>query len=376
MRICLVQYEGLYPYSIGGPGVVAHNLLKQFDKNGAEVELLLFWDRPPPSHSDLGLSPNIRIHTIRYHRWNFGEGLSKCFTVPGSVIHFNNIGAWPPHTLFPILCRLARRPVILSMHGYTPLELKLNRRHRWPWSWLLDAELRLLLPRVDRVIVFSEYMKELLCRHVARQKIKLLPLGVDLQSYGAARREMVKSDGQVRMVFVGRLATVKGLEFLIKAIGLMRSTFQFHTYIIGVGGIQSRLEALVKDLRLEDKVELCGYLSEEKKLACLKNSDIFVLPSLYEPIPLAILEALAAGLPVIASDVGGIPELVRDGYNGLLVKPGNPPELAAALSKLVDDRELRDRLASNAKPSVGGYDWSCAAKRYLEFYEELSETKN
>lgn len=371
LRISLVQYEILYPYQTGGPGVVAYNLLKEFDKNNVRVNFFMFWNGPLLSSGDLDLSANVKIHAIAYRPMTSLRALVSCLRTFDSIVHFNIVGHMPPHPLLPLLCRILGRTVVCSMHGYSPIEERLNKSHKWPWSWIVDVEFRLLLHTADQLIVFSDYMKTIVSHHVSVSRIRVIPLGVNFRTYAAEKRTLRKSDDPFRIVCVARLVTVKGLETLVKAVGLIQPKANLRAYVVGVGPLRSKLQALIDETGLANKVKLCGFLSDKKKRAYLESSDLFVLPSLYEPIPIAILEALAAGLPVVASNVGGIPELVRPGVNGLLVKPANPHDLAAAVSKLIDDDKLRRRLASNARESVREYDWSVVAKKYLSFYQEL-----
>lgn len=371
MRVSFVQYGALYPFHIGGPGVVAYNLLREFDKNNVRVNFFMFWNAPFLRNADLGLSSNVKIHTIGYRPIPSLRALVNSVRSFDPIVHFNSVGARPPHPLLPLLCRLFGRTVVCSVHGYRPRELRLNKIHKWPWSWIVDAEFRLLLHTADRLIVFSDYMKTLVSHHVPVSRIEVIPLGVNLRAYATQKRTLRESDEAFRIICVARLVAVKGLETLVKAVGLIQPKVNLRTYIVGIGPLRSKLQVLIDETGLANKVKLCGFLPDKKKRAYLENSDLFVLPSLYEPIPIAILEALAAGLPVVASDVGGIPELVRQGVNGLLVKPGMPHDLAAAISKLIDDDKLRRKLASNARESVREYDWPVVAKKYLSFYQEL-----
>jgi glycosyltransferase involved in cell wall biosynthesis len=371
MRVSFVQYGVLYPFHIGGPGVVAYNLLREFDKDDVRVNFFLFWNGPFLENADLGLSPNVKIHVIGYRPIPSVRALVNFLRSFDPIVHFNTVGARPPHPLLPLLCRLFGRTVVCSVHGYRAIELRSNKMHKWPWSWIVNAEFRLLLHTADRLIVFSDYMQTLVSRHVPVNRIEVIPLGVNLRAYAAQKRTLRKSDETFQIICVARLVPVKGLETLVKAMGIVQRKTEVHTYIVGVGPLRSKLQVLIDETGLTDKFKLCGFLPDKKKRAYLENSDLFVLPSLFEPIPIAILEGLAAGLPVVASDVGGIPELVRPGVNGLLVKPGNPHDLAAAISKLIDDDKLRRKLASNARQSVRNYDWSVVAKKYLSFYQEL-----
>jgi glycosyltransferase involved in cell wall biosynthesis len=150
-------------------------------------------------------------------------------------------------------------------------------------------------------------------------------------------------------VYVGRLASQKGLPVALEALA---EVGEGRLLVIGDGPERGALEQLVQKLSLGDRVTLAGSRSREDVLRAFAGARAAVLPSLWENLPHAAVEALAVGTPVIATAVGGVPEVVHDGENGLLVAAGDVHALAAALRRVLDDDELRDRLAAGAKPSV------------------------
>jgi glycosyltransferase involved in cell wall biosynthesis len=256
------------------------------------------------------------------------------------------------------------------VHGYVPFELQLNKTIRPPVSWLVNAEFRLSLHWFDEVVVFSEYMKNLLSRHVPIDRIHVLPLGVNVQDYRQRRRSAHGAD--LKILFLGRMVSVKGIDVLVTAISMLnKNNLRTTTHIVGDGPLLPKIRALIEQLDLADRVKLCGIVTEETKRNLLASFDVLVVPSIYEPIPTVILEAFAAGVPVIASDVGGIPELVRHGFNGFLTKAGDAKDLANAISILAKDARLRRRLALNAMRYVNRHDWSHVVDSYIAFYEQV-----
>lgn len=159
----------------------------------------------------------------------------------------------------------------------------------------------------------------------------------------------VRADGAVpTVVAVGRLQRPKDPLTLVRALNRLRS--EFSAVIVGDGPERARLEAEIGRLGLEGVVVLAGGRADVA--AMLARADVFVLASTSEGLPLSILEAMAAGLPVVASSVGGVPEAVEDGETGLLVPPRDPVRLAAALERLLVDPALRRRLGSNGRERV------------------------
>jgi glycosyltransferase involved in cell wall biosynthesis len=158
-----------------------------------------------------------------------------------------------------------------------------------------------------------------------------------------------RADGAAPTILaVGRLQRPKDPLTLARALGLLRA--KFSAVIVGEGPDRPRLEAEIRRLGLERAVVLAGNRSDVADI--LARADVFVLSSTSEGLPLSILEAMAAELPVVASSVGGVPEAVEDGDTGLLVPPRDPLRLAAALERLLVDPALRHRLGSNGRERV------------------------
>jgi glycosyltransferase involved in cell wall biosynthesis len=150
-------------------------------------------------------------------------------------------------------------------------------------------------------------------------------------------------------VFVGRLTEQKGLPV---ALAALRQVAEARLVVVGDGPERGRLDELAGSLGVGDRVTFTGSLQRGDVLRYLAGARAAVLPSLWENLPHSAVEALSVGTPVLASAVGGVPEVVHDGDNGLLVPPGDPDALAAGLERLLRDDALRDRLAAAARQSV------------------------
>lgn len=153
-----------------------------------------------------------------------------------------------------------------------------------------------------------------------------------------------------RLLFVGRLALEKGLPDLLGALHLAQQQgLALELTVVGDGPEHKNLESLVARYDLGKKVHFRGYIPAGEALwQCYQQADIFILPSLSEAQGKVLVEAMAAGLPVIATNVGGIPSLVRHGYNGLLVAPHSSPALLTAIRQVISDSKLRSVLSSNS----------------------------
>lgn len=162
-----------------------------------------------------------------------------------------------------------------------------------------------------------------------------------------------------RMVCVARLVEKKGLPDLLEACALLRDRgLEFQLGIVGKGNLRNELESLIARRKLRDHVRLLGPHTHGEVLSRYREAHLCVLSAVVgrdgnqEGLPVSIVEALACGLPVVSTPIAGIPEAVLDGYNGLLVPPGDPAALAAALERVMQEPGLYDRLRSNARPSV------------------------
>ena len=175
------------------------------------------------------------------------------------------------------------------------------------------------------------------------EKLHVVRLGVDLEKFEPVA--LHKGDA-LEIICVGRLVAAKGHLILLGAFSdLRRQGYNVRLRLIGHGSERSAIETLIAREKLEDCVILEGALNHEATRQKLLQADIFVLASFAEGVPVALMEAMAMGIPCVSTFVAGIPELIRDGIDGLLVPPSSQPALASALAQLIVDTDLRSRFA-------------------------------
>ena len=209
-------------------------------------------------------------------------------------------------------------------------------------------------------------------------KIKRIYNGIDLTRF--APRERPPQEGPLSILCVARLVEKKGLGTLVEACGqLHRAGLDFHCRIVGQGKMRTKLLERITALGLRDKVKLMGVHTQTEIIERYAEADLFVLPCIVgrdgnrDGLPVSIVEALACGVPVIATPVSGIPEAVRDGENGLLVPENDADALAQAIRRLAEDRELRARLAGAARASVlDRFDQRASAARLARRIAEVA----
>ena len=235
--------------------------------------------------------------------------------------------------------RLGRLPHVITMHGGRYYATALRRRVAFRWA----------MRNSHRVVAVSEATRRDLEESLGRPArcVDVIPNGQRLRQgvRSKLRDELGLSDADFLIVNVGNLYSVKGQDSLVRALARSLSEgpgLPLHLAIAGRGEQEVPLRTLALDLGIADRVHLLGFRDDVPDV--LAAADLFALPSLSEGLPLALLEAMFAGLPVVASAVGGIPEVVRHDREGLLCTPGSAEELAAAVLALFRDSALRDRI--------------------------------
>lgn len=217
----------------------------------------------------------------------------------------------------------------------------------------------------QRVTAISSVLVER-AKKLGRRDAVLIPNGIDLHAIERARREHAKIPG--RILFVGRLESMKGVDTLLQAFATMS---RGHLRIVGDGSQRRSLESLAKKLGIAGRVTFAGYIAVPEVYREYGEAEIFCGLSRSEALGNVFLEAQAAGCAVLATKVGGIPEIVKDGETGLLVKPDSVKAAAQTLAQLLDDAQLRAHLAKAAMQHARIYDWKSIAEKYANLYEQM-----
>jgi D-inositol-3-phosphate glycosyltransferase len=239
----------------------------------------------------------------------------------------------------------------------------------------------------DRVVAATDVDRAQIVRHYGDlAPIAVIPGGVDLSRFrpldqGAARAALgLPAAGRV-LLFVGRIQRLKGLEVLFRAFGLLGGV---DARLLVVGGLPStsleareisRLEQLAARLGISERVSFAGAVSHERLPEYYAAADVTVMPSSYESFGLVAVESLACGRPVVATRIGGLRTIVRDGETGLLVPWRDPALFAEALGRVLGDSGLWARLASAARPSVLQFGWDHIAEQHLGLYADVLAEK-
>lgn len=290
--------------------------------------------------------------------------------------------------------RLRRIPYVITLHGgfFEVPKGEMDQmlapiQNRFEWGRLFGALLgsRRVLEDAAALICVGGDEYESARRQLPQQRVELLPNGVDCAFFangdGAAFRAAYGIPPDRRIVLcVSRIDYQKNQIGLVEAIaGVVSRRPEVHLVLLGpvtVTSYHQRLLARVRELGLEPRVTLVpGLRSDDPMLRnAFHAADAFCLPSLHEPFGIVILEAWAAGLPVVASRIGGIPSFTRDGENILHADPGDSDQLGQRLIELLDHPELATRLAAAGREKARrDYDWSTISKRLLALYADVIE---
>lgn len=276
----------------------------------------------------------------------------------------------------PAAAALAKVPVVLSWetvsHEGDPFHNNLQRRvgYQWAMKW------------VDVIVPVSDEIKRSLIRRrkISAEKIRVIHYGVDLKKFRsidraamlAKRAEVGATAETILFGVVARLEPPKGHRYLLAALPEVVNQYpQFQLLLIGDGALRAELEAQTRELRLQHHVTFLGARHDVSEL--LNAIDFFVLPSISEGLPNVLLEAMACQKPVMATDVGGIPEVVRHGENGYLVPPGEALALQNMILRSLTERAQWNELAQHARQTVETsfsleYQMSRFEALYAEFF--------
>jgi glycosyltransferase involved in cell wall biosynthesis len=343
---------------LGGAERVVVDLCKNLDKEKFAVKVACL-KSPGESAGDL-IAAGIPVELVGGHGWPIALSFFKLIKFlkkeKPDIVHTHLFGA---DFYGRLAARLAGVKIIVST------EHNLN----FAEGFLKKIAKSLSGRLADEVVAVSQAVKQYLIKKegMPEKKISVIYNGVAEKKFSYPGRDYAAT-GVLTIGSVGRLVRQKGFDFLIKALSRVPGDWQ--CLIAGGGRERKKLAELIKLLSLENKVKLIGW--EKNTPEFLKKLDIFVLPSRWEGLGIVILEAGASGLPVIASRVDGIKELISDGQDGLLFAGGDDAELAEKIKFLLANPEERKRLGENLRQKVvANFNADKMAAEYERLYLEL-----
>jgi glycosyltransferase involved in cell wall biosynthesis len=382
MRILLLNYE--YPPLGGGAGVASKALAHCLADGGHSVDVVTAGTSQSTElcRTDRRLRV-FRVRSRRRGRFDAGLGGAGDYLVSAlpvvrwlirksryDVAHL--FFSLPTGVLLPFI-RRAGLPTVVSLRGsdvpgYDPANRKLQIAHL-----ALKPVTRRIWRSADHVVALSRALGALALRTDPGLVFSVIHNGVDTELFRPPNPARTPVTERVRCIAVARLVERKGLADLLVAFRSL-DAHRFSLEIVGSGNFEQELRALAGHLGLLERVHFTGALDHSAVADRYRHADLFTLPSWDESFGNAFAEALASGLPIVGSDVGGIPEFVEHGSNGLLVPPKSPSSIAAAIRLLADDPPARERIArANRSKALSQLSWAAVAARYLQVYASVAK---
>lgn len=370
LKVCII----LPRLQIGGAEMHVLSLVKRIDPSRFAVSLMCLG--PGDARMEEEASRHVEsLVTVRFRWRRFPVSFAK-------MVRFLRKGRFDV-----VHCHLPLADLLGRQAGWIAgVPVRLTTEHgkflSKPWYYL--AFERLLIPITDARICVSRDILEIRKRRegTPERKLVYIPNAVDTARFRNPSRgrahvasEFGWNPAHPIVIAVGRLAPEKNYELLIRAIDLLRPRFpSIKCLIVGDGRCRAELEGVAASLGLAPHVAFTGARADIPDL--LGAADVFALSSLREGLPISLLEAMAAGKGIVATSVGGIPETIRDGENGLLVPSANVEALAEGIGKLLADDGLRGRLGRSARGDVErDYDLGNVVRRIESLYEETYRRK-
>ncbi|KAA3646292.1 MAG: glycosyltransferase family 1 protein [Chloroflexi bacterium] len=376
MRILILNPE--YPPIGGGASNASAHVAKHLVALGAEVTLLTarFSDLP---HEEVQAGVRIiRAPALRKARDRSGALEQISFVFGGLWSALNLMRSWKPDAIlafFGVPSGMIARPLrfffaipyIVSLRGgdvpgFRPYDFATYHK-------LIGPVVHLIWRQAAAVVANSEGLRQLGAAFDNKVPIQIIPNGVDGKQYPQRNGDWQPP----RLMAVGRVVYQKGIDLTLQALSQLQDLDWRYT-VIGDGSELPILEAMAADLGIAERVDFAGWRGKSDLPVCYQDANLYVYPSRHEGMPNVVLEAMASGLPVVASRIAGNEELVIPDETGLLVPPDDVDALTDALRQLIPDAQRRQQMGQAARQRVEEhYTWRSVAEQYLELLEKAVE---
>ena len=388
----------------GGQVVFVLELAKALSRLGIETDIYTRWfDQSQPQIDPVPDSPSTRVIRIPAGPWEFIDKEEIYDVLPELAANMTTFireqkldyalfhGHYVDAGIVTLdVATALGKPAFFTAHslggwkrqqmGGDPdeMEAKFRFRHR------ITEELRIfnsVAAQTVTSIVQRDKLDELY--GFSADNVAVIPPGVDLHRFRplSEGETNINTNLPARYVFcLSRIDSNKGHDLLLYAFDIVRREVPDIHLVIGGGsaspeereaGILSDLRSIIKERNMADCVSFSGYVSDDMMAPTYRHAQMFVLPSLFEPFGMTAQEAMACGVPVVASRLGGIRDVITTGENGLLVDPSDTEEFAAGMIRLLEDDQLRTAIGTAGLRSVvDNYSWEAIASRFIAFYEQ------
>jgi glycogen synthase len=376
MHLLLINNE--FPPIGGGGSTVTKYAIRYLTQAGHTVTLITSRYKNLPHREEMYGATIIRIPAIRRYKefcsqWEliiFGLSAliySWWFTLRHQVDFIQAFFSVPAGWVARILSYVRRIPYAVYFGG-SDIPGSNPSRYKYVYPFLTPL-LKAIWRRATFRTVCSEELARLGNAIDPQTSFIVIPNGVETDRFKPVDRP---DNPKVKILFIGRLIPRKGFQRVIKALPEVRKLAQrpFEIEVVGTGTYQVELDRVAEELGVADLIRYVGSVSYDRLEKSYQDADIFVLTSLSEGMPSVILEAMGCGLPIIASDVGGNNEIVKEGENGFLIQGDDSSTLAQQLALLINNPAERKRMGEYSRELSLKYDWSSIMEKYNKLYKQ------
>ena len=369
----IVQIISYYPPHLGGMENAVKEMSENLAKRGHQVEV--FTSNIGCKNVKLRSTKNLKIHWLL--GWEFVHFpilpslFFKLIRIPkDSIMHVHIAQAFVPEIVF-LVSKLRGIPYIAHIH----LDVEPSTKMGFLLPFYKKVFLQKVLSFSSKIIVPTKGYIDLVSKKyaISKNKIYEVPYGIDLKKFKSLSG---KSHDLIRLLFVGRLSIQKNVPLLIRSFKKIteKNLRNIELHIVGDGEEKSKIINLIKAEKLEKKVILHGALRGKRLYKIFSNSDIFILTSRNESFGIVLIEAMASGLPIVASNILGVRDIIEKNRTGLLVKP-EQEDFVKAIEKLLNNSQLREKLIKNGLEEVKKYSWDKIVEKFEDVYQSVKEAK-
>lgn len=363
----------------GGVDVHVVNLVKNMQLiTGLDTYVVSFGDRSQVLHEGKAKIVLIKRRYIYYILPILAliRLRSEIDRINPDIIHVQGTNI-SPYLIYALILAEKWRRRIITVHGMMAIEGDFDKGICSIIKRYLSSKTEIYaLSSIHEIIVCSPAIK-CLVNEITNSRVHIIPNGVNIETVEeiSCRPNTVLKHPSI--LFVGRISKVKGLDLLLNAVPfILNSVPEAHVYVLGSGEQESECRDIIRKLHIEKNVDFLGQISGREKYDIYKSVDVCVVPSLFESFGIVLLESMACGKPLVASDVGGIPYLIDDGVEGLLFECGNFEDLAKKVILLLENKRLREKMGLRGRIKAKNFSWDKIAYETFKLYEKISLRKN
>ncbi len=362
MKKILIFSTAYFPF-VGGAEVAVKEITDRIGDIQFDIITLRF------NRKDLAKE---KIGNVNVYRVGGGKLLFPFFAcVKASALHKKNdydaiwamMAAYAGFAALFFKLKHPKIPYLLTLQEGDPIDyIKKKVRFVYPLF-------KKIFTKADMIQAISNYLADWAKEMGVKCPIEIVPNGVDVNKFKSQILNLKNREEKI-LITTSRLVKKNGVDDVIMAMRHLPDGVKF--YIIGDGPERKNYELLVAEHKLRDRVRFFGYLPHEEIVKYLRNADIFIRPSLSEGMGNSFIEAMAAGIPVIGTPVGGIPDFLHDGETGLFCEVRAPKSIAEKVQILLENNELSQKIVSNAQKMVAEkYDWNLIVKKMKNIFNKL-----